>query len=89
MRHLSGQYSNKQITRTHICRHNASASNNGNGSGKGRGVPWKQAAGNKEDAEDQGNLAAYAAPAAVLTGRSLTFPSPLLSADQPGSFGSV
>ncbi|CAK0785056.1 hypothetical protein CVIRNUC_008261 [Coccomyxa viridis] len=49
-------------------RHNASASSNGNGNGKGRGLSRKQAAGNKEDAEDEGNLAAYAAPAAVLTG---------------------
>ena len=52
-----------------MCRHNASASSNGNGSRKG--ISRKQAAENEEDVEEGGKLAAFAAPAAVLTGLAL------------------
>lgn len=50
-------------------RHNASASSNGNGSRKG--ISRKQAAEIEGDVEEGGKLAAFAAPAAVLTGLAL------------------
>ena len=52
-----------------LCRHNASASSNGNGSRKG--VSRKQAAEIEDGVEEGGKLAAFAAPAAVLTGLAL------------------
>ena len=45
-------------------RHYAGASSNGSGKGASR----KQAAESEEDSEEGGKLAAYAAPAAILTG---------------------
>ena len=48
-------------------RHSGGASSNGSG----RGAARKQAAGSEEDAEEEGKLAAYAAPAAILTGLAI------------------
>ena len=49
------------------CRHYAGASSNGSGKGASR----KQAADSDEDSEEGGKLAAYAAPAAILTGLAI------------------